>query len=294
MIRWVLALIIVTGIACLYPVQRYIDSFKPNGPVSDESLYFTSGKTIKRMSLGMSSLAADIYWIRTTQYFGRKIINAGGIGADTRNIDMKLLPPLLNIVVTLDPHDIPPYRFGAIFLPDHDPNAAIELLMRGIEANPDQWRLYQDLGFIYWHQGQYERAADTYDRGSMVWGAPFWMSDAAGLMRIKGGSREAARAVYSRYLETDDENIKRQAAWRLEQLDALDQIDALNQLLSAYRNQLHSCPPDWRVLSRWIAKIGIPMNDRSEPLDPEGQPYVLDASTCQARLARGSTLDATR
>src|SRR5215470_9081842 len=138
-------LIILTGLACLYPIQRYIDASKEKGPITDESLYFASGKTIKRMSLGMSSLAADIYWIRTVQYLGRKVINAGGIGVDTRNIDMKLLPPLLDIVVTLDPHEISPYRFGAIFLPDYDSDAAVDLLQRGIEANPDEWRLYQDL-----------------------------------------------------------------------------------------------------------------------------------------------------
>src|SRR5215470_13533814 len=199
-------LIILTGLACLYPIQRYIDASKEKGPITDESLYFTSGKSIKRMSLGMPSLAADIYWIRTVQYFGQKIISAGGIGVDTRNVDMKLLAPFLDIVVTLDPHEISPYRFGAIFLPDHDSEAAIKLLERGIQANPEQWRLYQDLGFIYWHVGDYQQTADIYERGSTIAGSPFWMKDAGGLMRMRGGSREAARSVYSRYLESDDEN----------------------------------------------------------------------------------------
>jgi tetratricopeptide (TPR) repeat protein len=240
----------------------------------------------------MSSLVADIYWIRTVQYFGQKVINAGGIGVDTRNIDMKLLAPLLDIVVTLDPHEISPYRFGAIFLPDHDPDAAIDLLHRGIEANPDQWRLYQDLGFIYWHKGDYRQAAYVYEAGSSIPGAPFWMKDAGGLMRIRGGSRDAARSIYSHYLESDDENIKTQAAWRLEQLDALDQIDALNQLVLAYKSQIHSCPPDWRVLARWTARMGIPMNERLEPLDPDGQPFVLDSSSCQVKFSTQSKLDA--
>jgi len=282
--------IIVTSAACLYPIQRYIDASRPQGPITDESLYFASGKTIKRMSLGMSSLAADIYWIRTVQYFGRKVINAGGIGVDTRNIDMKLLPPLLDIVVTLDPHEISPYRFGAIFLPDYDSDAAVKLLERGIQENPEQWRLYQDLGFIYWHMGEYQQAADVYERGSAVAGAPFWMRDASGLMRMKGRSREAARSVYSRYLESDDENIKAQAKWRLNQLDALDQVDELNVLVSAYKTQIHSCPPDWRILSRWTVKMGLPMNERLEPLDPAGEPYVLDPSGCEVKIAPGSKL----
>jgi tetratricopeptide (TPR) repeat protein len=284
--------IMLVGLASLYPVQRYIDSTKPPGVITDESLYFSSGKSIKRMTLGMSSLAADIYWIRTVQYFGQKVIDAGGVGADTRNINMKLLAPLLDIVVTLDPHELAPYRFGAIFLPDYDPDAAIDLLQRGIEANPEQWKLHQDLGFIYWHSGQYQKAADVYERGSLVAGAPFLMKDAAGVMRIKGGSREAARSVYSRYLESDDENIRAQAEWRSRQLDALDQIDALNHLVSAYKSQLHSCPPDWRVLARWTTKMGIPLNERLEPLDPAGEPYTLDPSSCQVKFSPGSMLEA--
>jgi hypothetical protein len=218
-------------------------------------------------------------------------MDAGGIGTDTRNIDMKLLEPLLNIVVTLDPHEIPPYRFGAIFLAEHDPEAAIELLHRGITANPEQWRLYQDLGFVYWHKGEYDQAANVYERGSLIPGAPFWMKDAGGLMRIKGGSREAARTMYLLYAESDDSHIRAQAQWRLQELDALDQIDSLNQLVSAYRAHTHSCPPDWRSLARWTTRMDILLNDRLEPLDPAGEPYVLDVPSCQVRFSQGSKFE---
>jgi tetratricopeptide (TPR) repeat protein len=286
------ALVVLTGVICLYPLQKYIDSTSPRQVISDESLYLASGPRIKKMSMGISGLLADIYWIRTTQYFGRKVIDAGGLGADTKKINMALLTPLLNIVVTLDPQEIAPYRFGAIFLPDYDPNAAIDLLQRGIEANPAEWALYQDLGFIYWHLGKYSEAAETYDRGSLVPGAPYWMKDITGLMRIRGGSREVARAIYREYLQSSDKNIRAQAEFRLHQLDALDQIDALNQLVSAYNSQRHSCPPDLRMLSRWIVQMRIPLNDQLQPVDPDGDPYVLDSSNCQVRLSPGSRFEA--
>ena len=72
---------------------------------------------------------------------------------------MELLAPLLDIVVTLDPHHIAAYRFGAIFLPERDRAAAINLLERGIKANPTAWRLYQDIAYIYWQEGDYTQAA---------------------------------------------------------------------------------------------------------------------------------------
>src|SRR5262245_33372784 len=279
------------GTGCVYASQRYMDSIRARSSVGEESLYLTSGKKLKAFSLGMSSLIADVYWIRTVQYFGRKVIDAGGIQADIRTIPMPQLGPLLNIVVELDPHEIAAYRFTAVFLPVYDPAAAADILNKGVEANPGEWRLYRDLAFIYWHLGEYAKAAETYERGSDVPGGPGWMKDAAGFMRIKGGSREVARAEYSRYLESDDKNIRAQAEWMLGQLDALDRMDALNQLVSAYKNQFHSCPPDLRGLARWVARMGIPLNDQSDPVDPDGLPYILDPATCLVKFSPSSKFD---
>src|ERR1051325_3728853 len=174
--------ILVVGLGLLYPLQRHLDGVTPQEVVSDETLYL-SGDTVKRLSLGMEGLAADVYWIRTVQYFGGKLMDSGQplSAAASANIRMDLLAPLLNIVVTLDPHHLPAYRFGAIFLPERDLPAAIALLEKGIHENPNQWRLYQDLGYIYWQAGNdaegelrdtyYAKAADWYEKGSQVPGA---------------------------------------------------------------------------------------------------------------------------
>jgi hypothetical protein len=246
---------IFLGLALLYPLQRNIDSSTPVQPV-DEELFLTSGKTIKRMSLGLEALAADIYWIRTVQYFGRKVIDSGkpiSSGA-TKDIRMDLLAPLLKIIVTLDPKYIPAYRFGAIFLPERDMPAAIDLLETGVNENPNEWRLYQDIGYIYWQAGNaasgeeqalsYARSAEWFERGGKVPNAPWWMSDLAGLMNIKGGSREAARAVYSTYLTSDDQNVRAQAVDRLKQMRSLDELEAINAVpenKQAHVRQTYEC-----------------------------------------------------
>ena len=67
-----------------------------------------------------------------------------------------MLWPLLDITTTLDPNLLVAYRFGSTFLSDSPPRGegrpdlAVKLLERGIRANPDQWRLYQDLGNVYY------------------------------------------------------------------------------------------------------------------------------------------------
>src|SRR5258708_40005929 len=147
--------ILIAGLGALYPMQRWIDRSSPRDTISEEKLYFASGPAIKKMTLGLDALAADIYWIRTVQYFGRKVIDSGITGSSgaTKDIRMDLLAPLLNIVVSIDPHHIPAYHFGAIFLPERDLPAATPLLENGIRENPNQWRLYLDLAYIYWQAG---------------------------------------------------------------------------------------------------------------------------------------------
>src|ERR1043165_8701102 len=108
--------ILVIGLGLLYAMQGHMDQTMPQEIINDETLYL-SGDAVKRLSLGMEGLAADIYWIRTVQYFGGKLIDSNQplTAAATANIRMDLLAPLLNVIVTLDPQHIPAYRFGAIF-----------------------------------------------------------------------------------------------------------------------------------------------------------------------------------
>jgi tetratricopeptide (TPR) repeat protein len=286
-------LVLILGLAALYPVQRWIDAAAPGEVTGEEVLYVSSGETIKKMSLGLDGIVADIYWIRAVQYFGRKILDEGEktSAASTRQIRMDLLAPLLNIIVALDPQHIPAYRFGAIFLPERDLKAASNLLERGIRENPGEWRLYQDLAYIHWQAGDYERAAEWYDQGSRIEGAAWWMRDLAGVMRIKGGSRDIARSIYERYYnESDDPMIRSQAVERLKQLRALDEIDAINSLLSYLREQNGECPASLRSLAPRLQAIGIRLDEAMLPVDPAGVPYDFDKSACAASLSKSSPL----
>ena len=295
-------LILVLGILSLYPLQRWIDGTVENSVRTEELLYLSSGETIRKLSLGLEGLTADIYWIRTLQYFGRKLIDSGEPlnAGSTANIDMPLLAPLLNIVTTLDPHHLPAYRFGAIFLPERDVPAAIALLEKGIRENPNEWRLYQDIAYTYWQQGNaarvenrpadYAKAADWYEQGAQIPGARWWMRDLAGLMRIKGGSRETARAIYTGYLTSDEKSISAQAVERLKQLRSLDDLDAINSALAKWKHANGSCPSDLRLIASALRSINISVDDDSMPVDPDGFPYLFDALNCEAKLAIRSSI----
>jgi len=150
----------------------HVDQLR-SGASLEEVLYISSPPALKRLSLGYDGLMADIYWTRAVQYFGTKHY----AGAD----HYKLLAPLLEITTYLDPHLVVAYEFGAHFLSPPLPSGAgiperaVELVQRGIGANPNEWRLYSNLGFVYYMElHDYGKAAEAFERGSKIPGAhPF-------------------------------------------------------------------------------------------------------------------------
>jgi hypothetical protein len=187
----------------------------------DQQLLFRSGPALKKLSLGYDSLLADIYWTRAVQYYGARVSHPGA------NYD--LLWPLLDVTTTLDPHLIVAYRFGAIFLSEPYAGAdrtdlAIELVKRGIAANPGEWRLGTDLGLLYYlRMRDYPKASQAYLDASRNPDAPLWTKLMAARIAEKGGSLETSRMVWSElYQSTSDPAIKKAALKQIASLKAQD------------------------------------------------------------------------
>src|SRR5690348_1677127 len=156
--------ILIAAIAVSMALRSRIDRAAEAAEFSP-AVYVRSGATLRRFSFGYEGLLADLYWTRTVQYFGRERL-AGRSRFD-------LLGRLLRTTVTLDPQLVIAYRFGAIFLAEKppagagQPEEALALIRRGIAANPEYWRFWQDLGFVYyWDLKDYKRAALAFEAGS--------------------------------------------------------------------------------------------------------------------------------
>jgi tetratricopeptide (TPR) repeat protein len=283
-----LGLVVVVGIASAALLVRWTDTLRP--PVDpnaiDDSLYLND-KTARRISLGFNGLAADWYWMRSLQYVGKKIGNyEGDIRLDDlNNLNLKLLVPLLETSTTLDPEFIAPYEYAAVVLPAIDVQQAIRLTEKGINANPNAWRLYHHLGYIYWREGQYQLASEIYGRGAQTPGAPAWMEAMKAKLLSEGGSRATAREIYTRmYEQSSDEQVRDMARMHLLQLDSLDQRDGLRKLFTAYQARNGKCPESWSELGQIFRTLRIPMDQSGAPLDPSGAPYLLKAGACEVEL----------
>jgi tetratricopeptide (TPR) repeat protein len=205
--RW--ALLLIVGLVVSAAAQNWMDARRRIPAPVEETLYLNSGEAIKRASVGFDSLMADVYWIRTLLYFGGEFERQRGVNEAFDVSQLKLLEPLLNITVELDPRLLAAYRFGAVFLPEINAESAVRFVELGVRNNPGEWRLYQDLGFVYWRRNQFQEAADAYSRGAALPGAPAWMRPMSALMLAKGGDRETAREMFRRlYEESDDPFVK--------------------------------------------------------------------------------------
>jgi hypothetical protein len=251
-------------------VQTRIDDRFGQYRATEEILYIDNPAVLKRALVGFENVAADLYWLRTVQYFGGKRRDV-----DNKNFD--LLEPLLRITVTLDPKFKIAYTYGATFLSEPFPMGAgmplkgIALIDDGIRQHPDYWRFYLDKGFIYyWYLRDFEKAAETFLEGAKLEGAPFWMKTTAGRTLLEGGDRGTARGLWRLIYDTAETPQQRDnAAIHLMQLDALDQLDALRRVVAVFVERVGRHPQSWEELVSLGLLTGV-------PFDPTGSPYVLD------------------
>jgi hypothetical protein len=253
----------------LCPLQARMDAQRSAVLTAPDELLLRSGPLLKRLSLGYSSLLADIYWTRTVQYYGTKLAH--------QDTDLSLLPPLLDLTTWLDPHLIIVYRYGAIYLAEPPPvgagrpDDAASLLRRGIAANPDEWQLWASLAFVhYLYRKDFPAASHAYLEGAkIIPGAPEWMRGMAAKIESEGGSRETSRFLWTQlYESSQDPKVRKNALAHLQGLKAEDAAVELRPRVLEFNRRFGHFPASFHDLVRAGLLPGL-------PLDPAGYPYAL-------------------
>lgn len=287
------ATLIVLGLAIAIGLTRYVERVRPALPAGyeDEDLAL-QGARLKGFAFGAEGLLADWYWMNSLQYLGKKI---SAVGLSSLNLDdltplnPRLLYPYLNNAADLDPRFLAPYSYGATILPAIDMDHAIALTEKGIANNPQNWRLHQYLGYIYWRRGEYEKASEVYGEGARIEGSPVFLKMMSARMKTEGGSRKLARDMYQQIAEESQDDVSRQSAeLRLLQIDSLDERDIINPAMQSFREQRGRCINNWRelipLLSGKKAQSGreLRIDSSDNIVDPGGTPYLIEPKTCEA------------
>ena len=281
---WSGAAVIALVLLGIYPLQMRIDAELKPVQQEKEELLLRSPRLLHALSLGYESFVADMYWTRVVQYYGGK--------RRDHDSNFVLLDSLLNITTVLDPHLLVAYKFGGIFLAQKAPQGAarpdlaVKLLYHGIAANPEEWRLWADLGFIYyWDMHDYKKAAEAYLQGSRHAGAAIWMKPMAAQLAAEGGSRQVSVFLWSEiYSTTSNELIRKNALGHLQALKAEDDAEHLDRVIADFKERFGRLPNSLEELVSVGLLPGV-------PVDPAGFPYVLGAGG-KAVVDAGSPVNA--
>ena len=262
------ALVLVCTFVLSVFTLRKVDEVRGKESTLEEILYIPSGKVLKRASLGYSTLLANVYWTRAVQYFGSKHLQ--------RSMRYDLLYPLLDITTDLDPHLLPAYQSGSIFLSQKppegagEPDKAVALVEKGIRENPDYWRLYFTLGFIhYLDRHDFKAAQQAFEKGSENPNAQPWMKVMAARMAEKGDDISTALTLWQAVYDNNHDPTLRDTAQRhINSLRADAEIAELRRRIDYYHQQTGHLPSTWSDLAQLHLLRGT-------PVDPAGNPYEL-------------------
>jgi tetratricopeptide (TPR) repeat protein len=265
---------------------------------SDEETLYMTRRAVSRVVFAHRPLAADLYWIRALQYYGglsrasnaRDALEPPPALAKEPPPTYDLLYPLLDITTTLDPRFRIAYRYGAIFLAEpyplgpNRPDLAITLLRKAVDTMPDKWSYWHDIGFVYyWNTHDYVKAAEAFNRAADLPDAPWWLRSMAATTLARGGQRVASRMLWTQmYASATDDRAREAAGLKLRQLDALEQIEQLQEAVDGFIARTKQQPTTWPPLVAAGVLKGV-------PLDPARVPYELDESS-RVMLSKNSPL----
>jgi tetratricopeptide (TPR) repeat protein len=267
-IAWMLLLVLPAGFAGIWRLQHVIDAQRASLSQERDDVLLRSRKLVKMMSLEYAPLLADIYWTRAVQYYGNKHLRG--------QANLELLWPLLDITTTLDPNLLISYRFGAMFLSQAAPGGAgrpdlaVQLIQRGIKENPEYWRLYEDLGFIYYFDlKDYQKASDAFLEGSKNPNSKLWMKVMAAKIAAEGESLATSTFLWKDiYDSTPDPTIKKTALLHLQLLRVREDCKQLDALGDEYAKRYGTRPARMREMVQAGLLDAI-------PVDPLGFAYVF-------------------
>jgi hypothetical protein len=181
---------------------------------------------------------------------------------------------VFEILVALDPRFIGAYHFGAITLAwdARLPNEATDLLADGMRANPMDWRLPFDAGFItYMLLRDYEQAGRLFKVSSKL--PNTWQITArwAAVALARAGDFATSRQMWlDIYNGTENRALRALVVRQLKNLKLEESTDILQRAVNRFQEEEHRLPDNLlELLHRgYLERM---------PEEPYGGRFYLDA-----------------
>lgn len=200
------AALVLGAIVAIVPLSLALESRAPRTADGVEApLVLPRAAILRPLLLGFHPMVADLYWLRTIQYFGAHM-QAGEQLPD--------LYRLVDLVTSLDPHFVEAYELGGLFLSigKRFPEA-IAIYEKGIAANPERWELPYDLGRLYFLDLKDEvQALRWWEVTNRLTGRPDYIPRFLARLSAKTGSLETAFELWKAMYEGSDNEWVRKTA----------------------------------------------------------------------------------
>ncbi len=173
--------------------------------------FFPSGRFLDLLSFGEPTALADVAWLEAIQYYGKHHLG------DRR---YPLAAHLFDIATRCDPAFRSAYIFGGLVLGEEaeDMPAARSLMDRGIAANPGDWMVPFQKGFLEYTRGEMRIGAVEMERASRLPGAPPFTARLSAQACAHAGKRELAIRLWEEMATSADDATRALALERLREL----------------------------------------------------------------------------
>ena len=230
-------------------------------------LYLPDADYLKIASLGYRELIADLLWVQSIQVMGeKKVSESSG----------RWLYRALDIITTLDSKFVRAYEAGGLALTTLVvlPLESNQLMMKGMQHNPTEWKLPFLIGINYYYELYDDaKAAEYISQASRLRGAPSSLATLAANLYVSGHSpQHAVDLLAALYEKTTDESAKKLLETRLKIVLTERDLYLLEQAIDRYRKQNGQYPP------RLEAIVGAGLLP-ALPVEPSGGRYLYDAKT---------------
>lgn len=269
---WALAgtVLVVLLLALIVLLQHELEQRVSRvGQMEEQLRMLPPGDVIKPTLLGFHSLGADVLWLQVLQVLGQR---------DVSTHDYTWAYQALDVITTLDPHYVYAYDAGGLILAEQAGQVewSNQLLKKGLQANPDAWRLAFQLGFNYFfHLQDYQTAAEYMAIAANLPGRPAYVPELVARLYMEANNPELALNFLAvmRQSAADPSAIALLERRYNEVLVERDLL-ALEQAIQRYR-EAHDTYPS--TLDRLVQEQVLP----EIPVEPFGGHYVLDSVTGQ-------------
>jgi tetratricopeptide (TPR) repeat protein len=265
---WTTGAVLLSLMGALQIPLTYWNNSKPK---SQKVMYLPNGEYLRLASLGYRELAADLLWLQAIQVMGERKLSAEA---------GHWLYDALDRITTLDPKFVRAYEAGGhalctlVVLPEQ----SIRLLEKGLQHNPQEWKLPFLLGINYYFElADDEKAAEAMAKAAHLPGAPESLARLAAKLFVSAKSPQQAVDLLAKvYEETSDENVRKMLEIRLKESIVERDLQIMEEAISRYQANRSRRPERLENL------VG-PGLLRELPREPFGGRYLYEPSTGTVR-----------